>query len=328
MPGSYKQVDFSLRPAKCIERKMLCEAFQRLRPFGRLKAYRYIGFGSVYFVDFILFHRLLGITNMISIESEVGDAERFEFNKPFGFVDIRYGESGDVLGDPDFDWSATSIVWLDYDDPLKPHMLDDVKQLLLNLAPGSVLLVTVDARSPEYRGDDAGYAERLCQWHSEMADRLGDYMPPDVEPEHLAEWGTAQVYRRIIQSEIEQTLDDVNWGRAAETRLRYRQLFNFHYRDTARMLTVGGLLYEEAQQRLADKCGFDELDFAMPEANAFLVEVPLLTLRERRHIDHQLHADHADNPAPVALHPGLDAEDMDRYVRYCRYFPTFTEAEL
>jgi hypothetical protein len=78
MPGSYEKINYGLRPAKCIERKMMCEAFRRLSEFGSVESYRYIGFGSTYFSDFSLFHKHLGITNMISMEQDEHNAPRFE----------------------------------------------------------------------------------------------------------------------------------------------------------------------------------------------------------------------------------------------------------
>ena len=77
---SYEQVNYTIRPAKCVERKMMCEAFSRLSVFGSLKTYRYIGFGSTYFTDFTLFHRALDMNNMVSIEKDEEKAARFDFN--------------------------------------------------------------------------------------------------------------------------------------------------------------------------------------------------------------------------------------------------------
>ena len=60
--SSYEQINYSLRPAKQIERKMLIEAFRNLTEFGDIGSYRYIGFGSIYFSDFNQVHKSLGIT--------------------------------------------------------------------------------------------------------------------------------------------------------------------------------------------------------------------------------------------------------------------------
>ena len=60
MTASYRLIDYSLRPAKFAERRMLSEMFSRLKVFGSLESYRYIGFGSIWFTDCVLFHRALG----------------------------------------------------------------------------------------------------------------------------------------------------------------------------------------------------------------------------------------------------------------------------
>ena len=74
MAGSYRMVNYALRPAKAIERQMMGEALRRLHPFQRVEAYRYVGFGSIYFSDFQLVHRTLGLNSMISIEKDAGIA--------------------------------------------------------------------------------------------------------------------------------------------------------------------------------------------------------------------------------------------------------------
>lgn len=61
-------VGYSLRPAKHVERRILCDAFRRRSKFASVESYQYVGFGSVWFSDFSLFHRQLGIGKMISIE--------------------------------------------------------------------------------------------------------------------------------------------------------------------------------------------------------------------------------------------------------------------
>lgn len=109
--SSYEKINYSLRPAKNIERKMLCETLQRLSFIQKLEKYRYIGFGSTYFSDFNLLHRLLGISKMISIEKDKKNKDRFEFNKPFSCIEMKFGSSNEVL--PMLKWKEPSIVWVD-----------------------------------------------------------------------------------------------------------------------------------------------------------------------------------------------------------------------
>ena len=68
MSNSGRLINYTLRPAKCVERKIMCEFLTKFGTEIPIHKYRYIGFGSFYFSDFVLFHNQLSINNMISIE--------------------------------------------------------------------------------------------------------------------------------------------------------------------------------------------------------------------------------------------------------------------
>ena len=146
---SYRLIDYTLRPAKFAERKMLCDMLSRLKAFGSLENYWYIGFGSIWFADCVLFHRTLGIEHMISIEKETAHKARFVFNKPYRSIELNMGNSAQIL--PNLDcWGLRSIIWLDYDDPLSPSILDDVRTVATRAGSGTALIVTVQAQKPQY----------------------------------------------------------------------------------------------------------------------------------------------------------------------------------
>lgn len=312
---SYRKIDYSIRPAKNIERKMLGEALFRLSHFEPLENYRYIGFGSIYFSDFSLFHRSLGIKDMISIERDERWKERFEFNRPFDCIEIKFGESSTVL--PSLQWDVKTILWLDYDGKLNEAALADVSCFCANAQPGSMMVVTVNAQ-PAKGGTKKRYKE--------LIDRVGKRKaPPNVEPRHLLEeWGEAEVYYRIIANQIAQVLTDRNGGLEDENKIQYMQLFNFHYQNGARMLTVGGLLYARHQLHAVEKCGFRQLPFVRSSKDPYKIEVPKLTYREIRHLDRYLPAeDHPDICIPV-----IPDEDVRKYAKIYRYFPIFAETEM
>ena len=43
---SYESINYALRPAKAIERRMLCEVFRRLYPFQPIDQYGYVTVAS------------------------------------------------------------------------------------------------------------------------------------------------------------------------------------------------------------------------------------------------------------------------------------------
>jgi hypothetical protein len=124
MPGSYRNINYSIRPAKAIERKMLCDTFRRVSRIDKLSSYRYIGFGSPFFSDFIVVHRGLGLTKMVDIEMQSHDSSRFRFNRPYHCVKIKFGLAGEIL--PTLSWRDRTIAWLDYDGTLSTSILEDV----------------------------------------------------------------------------------------------------------------------------------------------------------------------------------------------------------
>ena len=311
---SFEKIAYSVRPCKSIERKMLAEAFQRLSVFDRLSDYRYVGFGSTFFTDFSLFHKSLGIKNMVSIEREAHKSERFEFNRPYRCIRLEFGESTAVL--PRLSWDARTILWLDYDGKLIRNMLSDVKYACANVRSGSVIVISVNAH-PD------GYGKNR---RKELEKRVGDdKVPIDVTSRDLAKWGTARVYRRIIVSEIDESLKVRNGVLGTEQKLKFRQLFNFHYQDGAKMLTAGGVVVAENELDLLPKCAFEQLPFIKGGVEPCLIEVPCLTYRELRHLDRLLpHSDSTSLDCPE----WLPTEDAEKYAEVYRYFPLFAETEL
>lgn len=322
MAGSYEKINYALRPAKSVERKMLVEAFRRLSGLGAIESYRYIGFGSTYFSDFALVHKTLGIIDMISIERDEHNGDRFEFNRPFNCIQIEFGDSKDIL--PKLPWGARTILWLDYDGKLDSDVLTDITHACTSMVSGSMLIITVNAH-PD-RMDRTPISELPQRRFQKLEERVGaEKIPDDVDGRNLKGWEEAEIYRRIIKNQILETLSQRNGGRDPGNKMKYKQLFNFHYADGPNMLTAGGIIYNEEFENMVNGCGFEKLEFVSLLGDApYLIEVPSLTYREIQHLDAQL---------PLGGHTNLKAksipkEDLERYARVYRYFTTFAEADM
>ena len=329
MSGNYRIINYSLRPAKTIERKMMCDAFRRLYPFGKIETYRYVGFGSIYFSDFQLFHRVLGIDDMLSIEKDAYAEECFEFNKPYKCVRIDCRPASDVL--PGLDWQSKTIAWLDYESKLDEIVLSDVVSVCAKACSGSVLVVSLNAH-PDSDPDEATrkkYIEDTGLTFSvdayrlrEMRNRLGDNLPSEVSGSELRGGGVASISRKVIHSRLEEALSIRNGVLPSGKKLVNRQIFNFQYNDNARMLTVGWIFYEADDHYKFDACLFNELDFVRLEEEPYMIKVPCLTLTEMRHLNSQLPRVGTDELAM----PGVPPSHIKHYTELYRYFPTFTEA--
>ena len=339
---SYRKINYRVRPAKSIQRKMLCDAFLRLSFFQPVENYRYVGFGSTTFVDFILFHKMLGIKDMISIEKNEEDKARFEFNNPFGCVRMEYGDSNDVL--PSLVWDLKTIVWLDYDGPLDDTILEDIAYVSMNLVSGSMLVITVDVETVDVESDsplDRPFTDEAVQNYrlEEFEERVGsDKVPVDLEGKNLEGEEMAQTCGRVILNEIKQTLRTRNglYSDKHKHKIEYNPLFHFRYQDGAKMFTVGGIFYEAHDEASFKQCKFENLDFVRSdttfyedevfcEDEAFYkIEIPMLTHRECLYLDQKLPHGNSDDGKQI----GLTEDDIDNYKRLYRYFTVFAEVEL
>lgn len=313
MGGSYRTIDYRIRPAKHAERLMMVEAFRRLR-FGSVESYQYIGLGSVYFSDFNLIHRALGISKMVSIEREEEDRQRFEDNIPFGCVEMLWGDTAAQL--PNVNLSQRSIVWLDYDGRLDRDILGDVAEVCRRAASGSVLAITVQCRFDKgSSGEGEGGAVDA------LVDALGEERVPfDLKPSELFGAGTGRLFRQIIVQEMEDALAARNIGVHVGQRMQYRQILNFRYEDGVKMMTVAFVLYDAGQQGILDMCSFDELSFYRANEETFDIAIPKLTTREIRRLEGQMPINDPDNLELGAI----PKRDADQYSSIYRYFPNVT----
>jgi hypothetical protein len=309
---SFEKIDYRVRPAKCVERKLLVEALRCLERIAPISDWTYVGFGSVYFSDFILFRKALGIVDMYSIEKSKRNKDRFIYNKPYGYVGMLWGTAAQRL--PDIDWSKRTITWLDYDRPLKGEVLADLAKVATSAAEGSVLLATVDVDP-----------KRLTDvWLSELRGELGPgRVPRTLIADNLKGPRGPAIAWKLIDRAIRSAMRTRNLTNAPDV-VEYRQLFHFVYDDSSRMLTVGGILLGQADFGPFRSSGMPDLWFVRPAESPLDIVVQKLTIKEMKALDRCLPlGPHSEGPPP-SLPVGAD----EQYARIHRYFPTFVEADL
>ena len=321
MTASYRVIDYSLRSAKFAERKMLAEALARLRVFGSLRTYRYVGFGSIWYADCVLFHRALGIEEIVSIERERDHEERFVLNKPYRAIELRMDDSAVVL--PRLEWGHRTIVWLDYDDPLSPAILDDVRTVATRACPGTALIVSVQAEKildKRESKDDPVHVTRRDQFRRYFGDARTPRKLPGAD---LRGWRLSKSTRRTVRDEVEDGLQRANEVRGRGQRMKFRQFVAFEYADNAKMTTIGGVFIDAGQDAVFDSAGFGDLSFYRAGDDALRIEVPLLTPREMRELDRSLPC-----PEGEAIEPGpIPPRDAKHYAALYRYLPNFAAYE-
>lgn len=151
--ASFDVVNYSLRPSKSIQRQLVFEGVAKLKSQLDLDRLAYIGFGSIWFTDFVLAHKLLGIDDMVSIECNDVGYHRALFNSPFATVRVRHGFSSAVLPtlyEDDIIRGRPWLVWLDYDYEFNATLRDDVVALVENAPANSILLITFNGNEMKY----------------------------------------------------------------------------------------------------------------------------------------------------------------------------------
>ena len=309
--GFRPKVDYSLRPSKTAERRMIAAALARLDLSEAIRDYRYVGMGSIFFRDFLLFHRMLGIEDMISIEGKRAAETRARFNLPLACIDLMMGRTADALPRIGFG-DKPHIVWLDYESRVNPGVLADIESVAVRAKPGSILIATVNA-------ENAGKKER-----EEWLSHLGADRPEPVNPRGRKDF--ALLSYRVLREHINAVLRDRNAGEPAERRVDFRQAFHFVYADRSQMLTVGGGLIGVDDRELWDSSQIGELDFVQEDEDPFLLNVPALTRREALHLMQDVPALQG-NIEQAARQAGIPLDDALQFAKAYRYVPRFVEAE-
>jgi len=321
---SFRAFDYRVRTNKSAERRMLGEAFRRLAFIYPVESYRYIGFGSTTFADFVLFHKTLNIKEMISIEKREEYRERFEFNRPFSCIDMKYGDSNNIL--PELSWDSPTIVWLDYDGVLTESVLQDIAFVSTKVISGSLLIVSVNANQ---------YKQPKDKRYEDVEEELLEKFRKQISYESLPAWiratnlqgdtNMARTCQRIMLDTVDERLRDRNGLLGAEETLAFRLLFNFIYSDNAQMLTVGGIIYNSAHTELLKKCEFEKLDYVSKNSeDLYEIKIPVLTPRERHYLNQRLpHGTKED-----AMKIGLKEDEISDFARLYRYAPAYAEVEL
>jgi len=269
--SSSTAVNFGARQNKAIERAVVFDGLNAMKNRGLLVNPVYVGFGSVWFADFHLAHRMLGIDTLVSIESDDVKFSRAQFNRPFNDIEVLHGTSGDVLPQLLGDDSLSKrpwVVWLDYDRSLFVEELTDLQTLAAEIPTGSVLLTTFNARKTNYNSaasDKSTRIEFLRKLFGEDLTAELDLEAIDRQPQFYTT--IARLVQEMVQSRAIASGHDGG----------YVPMFDIKYSDGVEMLTLGGYFPSteavDASRTLAASSGW-------PGLQADAISLPSLTMKE------------------------------------------------
>jgi hypothetical protein len=311
---SFTKFNYLLRPSKQVERKLLIETLHHLTAAGYpIYKYTYLGLGSIYYADFMLFHKYLYINKMMCVEqSKIPN--RMKFNKPFKFIKLKMKPVSEVISQ--LGRKTKYLAWLDYDKPLNARKLEDLDGFSQVLAPGSVLLATVDAEARHVMEAEDGLQEKtdegLLTYLNESFSHL---LVEDIKKSDLSRNDFPRLLSKIIRAQLDKSL-------SSRPPLKFHQLFNFVYADGAQMITIGGVIDDEGAAARIEDSGVFALGYVRQDNDLVRISVPPLTIREKQWIDSNL------DEQLSAKKLDIDDELLAHYIEFYRHYHTYYETLL
>ena len=324
---SFEKINYIFRPKKQIERKILIELFQKIQNSLNINIskYQYIGLGSIYYYDFILFHKYLNIRDMVSLDDKE-NYNRFEFNKPFDFITFKSMSTTNFLLNDDLD--RKSFIWFDYDSSLirckrkKDEFLflstktifEDIQIITKKSKDLDLFVLTVNIKIQDTLFDSPRFKQAFI-------DEYDEYLSDQYKKVNKI---TFEKYPLIIQNIIINIFSNNEQFHP----VKFRKLFSFIYQDGAPMYTIGGIFSEgNPLSNLAKEDNFFETD----ENKIVDIDVPLLTYCEKMKLDKNIlkiekNLDSLDKEKIIKM-LGFEMEpsDLRTYLDYYRYYPQYYE---
>lgn len=241
---------------------------------------------------------------MISIEKDKSEQDRYEYNAPFHFIEQHFGNSSEVL--PRLNLSRKCIVWLDYSDSLDDYHLEDITTLAANLLPFSIILITLNHDNRNYIVDKQ--RKTLKDIYNEMSERLGPEKLSQFEIRDMKTNILPGVFRKIIRNDIISVLN--------RRKLSFVDLYSLQYRDSAKMMTFGGIIMPAGKEIKVKKI-FNGYQFMFTDF-FYEIKYPLLTIKEQIVC--------MKNVKKIESFQCFNPEEIQKYKELYRYIPTFAEA--
>jgi hypothetical protein len=314
------KVNYSIRPNKSIERKLIFEILKFLDKEYVFNRYSYIGFGSLWFVDFIMAHRILGINEFHSIETTFPN--RAEFNQPYEFITVYPGDSDDWLPSILNTTKKNRLIWLDYETTITDEIVqNDLDTLASGLKHDDIFLITLNAESKFIR-QMPSIQDPLKARFEFLKSKVGDSLA-SADPESLKD-----NYSGLLASTVFNIIEKKMNGYG--NHLRIECIFNFEYQDGAKMMTVG-FRFIDASKGI--KISTEDLlnnfknwlsnDLSKPT----LIKVPELTVREKIALDRIISL---DGKLPLSAikekyNFELEEDQVNSYSTFKNYYPSYFE---
>jgi hypothetical protein len=325
---SYEKINYILRPRKQIERKIMVEILSNVSRKLTLdiSKYQYIGMGSIYYYDFMLFHKYLNIKNMISIDNGYCK-KRFEFNIPYDFVEFKNMETTNFLNT--YKPSKNSIFWFDYDGKLiivdkqenscsiNPSIINDLSLITKKALENDFFIISINSTIP--KNVNQSFKEKKI-----FIERLSKYLSDTYkDPKMIVFNNHFKVIQNLILNVIKNNEEFSD--------LKFKKLFSFCYNDGSPMYTLGGILVKNNNDLSPIITDNDYSFLDLDEDKIINIDVPLLTYKEKIVLDSKISEieKKLSELTPDQIIGMLDFEmktdNLKKYIQYYKYYPQYYE---
>lgn len=310
------KINYSIRPSKQIERKLIINKLSDLKKYNiHIGSYKYIGFGSFYFIDFIMFHKFLKINEMTTIErGEI--PKRIEFNKPFDFIEVKMCPFSDFI--PTISKEANKgknhLIWIDETKCLTNSFLQDISLTASILNPYSILIITVNAEKHSYTNNYIEKDNRKLsdeEINTELSKKFNlefRNLKIKSEPKNFSHQNLPDVIKKTIDISVNESTGKRNGFVTLK-------IFDYIYSDNARMLTLGYMIIPEHELENM-KNGNIHLEETLE------ISVPQLTQLEQKWLNQNLNK-LKSNSDDLAFE--LKENDLLNYLKFYNEYPNFSE---
>lgn len=285
-------IPYHLRQNKIIDRYSFIDLLLQVNKIHKISEYTYIGFGGHSLEDFKFIHNQFGVRSMISIEEDEQVFRRQKFNQPISCMKRLQKSSRDFING--FIREDKTIIWLDYTEPKKiKDQIEEFQSVLQALSPLDIIKITLNANpSALVESESSLSADSLKEKRLEkLKARLENLFP---EADITSDLMTQRNYPKAICLALKFAANSALNG---QPDVYFQPLAVFAYGDGQQMVTVTGILLEEAEiQNFLEKTGIAEWELSSTTWDTIKrIDIPDFTIKERLHIDSLLPDARAEN---------------------------------
>jgi len=331
-----KHPAYHLRPNKAVDRLLFLELLRALELHGSKPPDTYVGLGGPFLEDFRLFSQEFPQMELVCVERDGETFKRQQFHLCSRKMTCVHTTLGEYIASS-FPSDRPVAVWADYTN-MQRQCLSELADIVRKAVPGSLLRVTVRAETPIYGLgiSPKRYPPTVPKAKRTEFERLRDSYRIDMAVDGVAFRADWFLWRSFSPEEFPRLLARMIGAVADASCTRPKAFLPLHtvkYSDGTIMLSKTGLIcYEEERALLAQHfqkhCLFCSADTDAVDE----IDMPILTTKERLHLEGILPSEQANGVACVSrlgyLIEGEAEEEasrrkLEQYERYYRLYPYF-----